>query len=370
MAATAMAMATTTAMAAVQRVCTVTRARSATRRPRRRQIRAEQGLRREGECGGGDGDVIIADEIRPRHHRRHHLRRRDALVAFAATVTSSTMTLSSSSASSAATVTTDETLVRLQREAAAAYDAQDFTKALDALSRLSEADPGNLNWIEGRAQVAVDAKRFAEAVRDYTSLLEAIDPEKEGGAAARFRAGRALAYEGLYAWPLALVDYDEVLRLADVGGFYPDPYILNSRGNVRASLDDWSGAREDYQASARLFQGSKGFRSGASTTQRLDGAVYSASNAALALAQLGDDAGATKEFEAVMRRAPNSADARAALAALYYSKGRVAEAEEAWDEACGRNVGCAKYKDMDYVRRIRRWPPKMVSKLEDFLKIK
>ena len=40
---------------------------------------------------------------------------------------------------------------------------------------------------------------------------------------------------------------------------------------------------------------SKGFRSGASTTQRLDGAVYSASNAALALAQLGDDAGALLE---------------------------------------------------------------------------
>ena len=129
-------------------------------------------------------------------------------------------------------------------------------------------------------------------------------------------------------------------------------------------------AKETNDPAVGLFQGSKGFRSGASTTQRLDGAVYSASNAALALAQLGDDKGATKEFEAVMRRAPNSADARAALAALYYSTGRVAEAEEAWDEACGRNVGCGKYKDLDYVRRIRRWPPVMVTKLEDFLKIK
>lgn len=98
--------------------------------------------------------------------------------------------------------------------------------------------------------------------------------------------------------------------------------------------------------------------------------MYAASNAALALAQLGDDVGATREVEAVTRRAPNSADMRAALAALYYSAGRVAEAEEAWDEACGRNVGCGRYKDLDYVRRIRRWPPVMVTKLEDFLKIK
>jgi hypothetical protein len=37
------------------------------------------------------------------------------------------------------------------------------------------------------------------------------------------------------------------------------------------------------------------------------------------------NAGATKEVEAVVRRAPNSADMRAALAALYYSNGRVAE---------------------------------------------
>lgn len=52
-------------------------------------------------------------------------------------------------------------------------------------------------------------------------------------------------------------DYDETLRLAAVGGFLPDPYVVNARGNVRASLDDWAGAREDYSESARLFQGSK-----------------------------------------------------------------------------------------------------------------
>jgi hypothetical protein len=52
-------------------------------------------------------------------------------------------------------------------------------------------------------------------------------------------------------------DYDETLRLAAAGGFLPDPYVVNARGNVRASLDDWAGAREDYSESARLFQGSK-----------------------------------------------------------------------------------------------------------------
>jgi len=298
--------------------------------------------------------------------------RRDALAALVASVqvVGAAVKPSSASASAGAAAMDTEVLLRLQREAAAAFDRQDFGAAFQALSRLCDADPGNPNWIEGRAQVGVDAKRFEESIGDYTTLLAAIDPKKDGGSAARFRAGRALAYEGLYAWPLALADYDATLALAADGGFLPDPYIVNARGNVRASMDDWAGAREDYRESARLFQGSKGFRSGASTTQRLDGAVYAASNAALALAQLGDDAGATKEVEAVMRRAPNSADMRAALAALYYSTGRVAAAEEAWDQACGRNAGCGKYKDLDYVRRIRRWPPAMVAKLDDFLKIK
>ena len=98
--------------------------------------------------------------------------------------------------------------------------------------------------------------------------------------------------------------------------------------------------------------------------------MYAASNAALALAQLGDETGAIAEAEAVARRAPNSADMRAALAALYYSRGRVADAEEAWERACGRNVGCGKYRDLDYVRRIRRWPPVMVDKLDAFLTVR
>jgi hypothetical protein len=47
-------------------------------------------------------------------------------------------------------------------------------------------------------------------------------------------------------------------------------------------------------------------------------------------AQLGDDAGALRDIEGVARRAPNSADMRAAVAALLWGMGRRAEAEDAW----------------------------------------
>jgi Tfp pilus assembly protein PilF len=98
--------------------------------------------------------------------------------------------------------------------------------------------------------------------------------------------------------------------------------------------------------------------------------VYASANAALAAAQLGDEEAAEREFRAVARRAPNSADMRAALAALLYSSGRIAEAEEQWEQACTRNVGCGRYRDLDYVRRVRRWPPVMVEKLETFLSVR
>ena len=51
--------------------------------------------------------------------------------------------------------------------------------------------------------------------------------------------------------------------------------------------------------------------------------MFAASNAALALAQLGDEAAATKEMRGIARRAPGSADMRAALAALYWSQVRL-----------------------------------------------
>lgn len=263
----------------------------------------------------------------------------------------------------------------LQREATEAYELADFPRAYRALSRLCDEDPANrAKWLEGKAQVGVDLKLFNASVEDYTALLSPTDARGnpaplDAGAAARFHAGRALAYEGQYRWAEALEDYQATLALARAGNFAPDPYVVNAVGNCFASAGDWVRAREAYLESAALFQTSRGFRNGASTTQRLDGAVYASANAALAAAQLGDEAAAEREFRNVARRAPNSADARAALAAILYASGRVAEAEEQWEQACTRNVGCGKYRDMEYVARVRRWPPTMVEKLEAFLKI-
>lgn len=252
-----------------------------------------------------------------------------------------------------------------------AYSNREFQDTSDLLTEIMARDPSSPRWREMRAQVLVDGKNFQAALGDFEAALQ-LTPEGELAAQARLLAGRALALEGLADWDAALRDYEQALQLAQQAGESPDPYVINSRGNCYNSLGRWQEARADYLTSSQLFQQAKGFRGrGGSTTQRLDGAIFSASNAALMLAQMGDEAGATREMERIARRAPGSADMRAALAALYFAQGRVASAEDQWDWACTKiSVGCGKYRDRDWLVRIRRWPPLMADRMQAFLSLK
>ena len=76
------------------------------------------------------------------------------------------------------------------------------------------------------------------------------------------------------------------------------------------------------------------------------------------------------------RRAPGSIDMRAAVAAMHYANGDRERAENEWSTACsainsgilvpgGPNLdGCERYRDADWLRRIRRWPPVMVARMQ------
>lgn len=76
------------------------------------------------------------------------------------------------------------------------------------------------------------------------------------------------------------------------------------------------------------------------------------------------------QFERVSRRAPGSSDTRAALAALYWRAGKYEQAEAAWQFACENiTAGCKKYEDRDWLQTVRRWPPVMVTYLQDFLQL-
>lgn len=104
----------------------------------------------------------------------------------------------------------------------------------------------------------IDGKNFSQAMDDYNLALKQT-PSEDTGAIARLTAGRALAFEGFSEWDKALDDYNTSLDLAIDAGYQPDPYILNSKGNVLNSLKRWDEARDSYILSAEGFRKSRGF---------------------------------------------------------------------------------------------------------------
>lgn len=161
---------------------------------------------------------------------------------------------------------------------------------LDLLDKII-ARSDDPKWLEFRGAVLTDNKDFKGALRDYDAAIRISDLRRDPPAVrGRLLSGRALVREGLSDWPGALKDYDAALDVTGAAGITADPYVLNSRGNVLSSLERWRDAREAYLESSRGFQSAKGFydpSTGTTSTQRLDGAVFAASNAALVLVQLG-----------------------------------------------------------------------------------
>mmetsp|Transcript_21408 Transcript_21408/g.53919 ORF Transcript_21408/g.53919 Transcript_21408/m.53919 type:complete len:390 (-) Transcript_21408:79-1248(-) len=253
----------------------------------------------------------------------------------------------------------------LALQAIQAYRARELPRALDLFNSIVQLDSQNSVWYERRGQVLVDLDRFPAAIADFN---RAQSMQADSYVSLGLLSNRALAYEGLSDWEAAEKDYSTCLALSKELGL-TGPYILNARGNARASLGRWAEAREDYTQAAEVFQ----------RNRNLQGTIFAAANAGLVQMQLGNEADAVKEIEAVARRAPGSVDMRAALAAIYWSNGQETRAEETWRQACdminsgqlreGGSVydGCEKYKDMDWLRRIRRWPPVMVEKMSDFV---
>jgi len=75
-------------------------------------------------------------------------------------------------------------------------------------------------------------------------------------------------------------------------------------------------------------------------------------------------------MERVRLRDPKNVDARAVLAAVYWSRGERDRAESEWQAACDSEQGldaCSRYKDLPWVKDVRRWPPALVDAMGRFL---
>ncbi|DBA74638.1 TPA: hypothetical protein ACH3X2_009418 [Trebouxia sp. C0005] len=155
---------------------------------------------------------------------------------------------------------------------------------------------------------------------------------------------RGVILEALGQFEDALTDYRAVLAVQP-----QDPAGWNNLGNASAGLGRWKDAKEFYGKAASLAPEF----------------AFSVANKAVAMFQLGETNESMREMRALLRRYPDFPDMRAALAAADWSIGKLGDAESNY-----QRLNDPRYRDRDWLKVNRRWPPKLLSAWEAFLDIK
>ncbi|MEM1279551.1 MAG: tetratricopeptide repeat protein [Cyanobacteria bacterium P01_H01_bin.152] len=213
----------------------------------------------------------------------------------------------------------------------------DYVAAEGLWTQLLEYLPDEPAIWSNRGIVRASQFHLDEAIADYGQAI-ALAPDEVDS-----YLNRGAAYEMKQEWAAAIADYNYVLQL--------DPKeagALNNRGNAEAGQGDWTAAIGDYQAAADLDPNF----------------ALARVNYGLALYQVDRVDEALKVLRAIVRKYPNFPDARAALTAGLWGANQRGEAESQWVAVEGLD---RRYKDLDWIRTIRRWPPKMADALEQFL---
>jgi len=230
-----------------------------------------------------------------------------------------------------------------ERPEKAAQAVQDLDIAIGLMNDEFKQNPDKPMFSEypstlvKRGLAKEELKQWEGAVQDYTMAIEALRPPI--GTPDKPLRGNARIQQG--------------------DGLGANPLILNFRGNALSRLGRYDEARFDYMEATSIFENDREMRQ----------ASLSRANEALALFGAGDTSLAIKTMEQVIRKDPGVTDAHVALAAAYWVQNNVVRAESEWKFACENvDTGCSFYKDLNWVSEIRRWPPTLVSALQDFLK--
>jgi tetratricopeptide (TPR) repeat protein len=157
---------------------------------------------------------------------------------------------------------------------------------------------------------------------------------------------RGIAEEALGLWSQAKIDYMFVISQDD-----KNFSALYNLANVEGSTSHWDKAR-DLFSKAALYN---------------PGFAMARSSMALADFQLGNIDKSEEELKKLIRRYPNFADARAALTALNWSKSEFGKAESNWIAVTELDP---RYSDEEWLKNIRRWPPKPIKDLMNFIELK
>lgn len=227
---------------------------------------------------------------------------------------------------------------RFDRALAASQEGR-LGEALDLWSEVLEASPRDAAAWSNRGNVRLMLGDAEGAIADQTQAM-GIEPDHLDP-----HLNRGTAEEALGRWKEAEADYRWILAR--------DPQesaALYNLGNVRGSLGDWETAQACFSAAA----------------DSRPGMAMARSSAALAAFQLGDATTAERDLRSLIRRHPLFADARAALTAVLWQRGARGEAESHWAAASGLDP---RYRQEEWLRQIRRWPPEAVQALQQFLSL-
>ncbi|XGB42523.1 MAG: tetratricopeptide repeat protein [Nodosilinea sp. LVE1205-7] len=230
-----------------------------------------------------------------------------------------------------------EMIQDLRQQAFAATQAGQFATADQYWSQLLDYLPQEPALWSNRGNVRVSLNHLEAALADYDRAITLAPYQPDA------YLNRGAVLEGLGQWSAAIADYNRLLDLTP-----DDAAAYNNRGNAQGGQGDWTAALADYEKAVAL---NPKF-------------ALARINVGLAQYQLGEEAMAIAQFRNLTRRYPNFADARAALTAALWNGGQPGEAESNWVAVMGLD---GRYRDLNWVRQGRRWPPRLVRALERFL---
>ena len=241
--------------------------------------------------------------------------------------------------------TPEEMMVAVKQAIALTDEAFDLTnrgnyaEAEKIWTEILESFPNNAEIWSNRGNARASQMKLQDALADYEQAIalapEAPDPYLNRGA----------TLENMGRWEEAIADYNRVLAIDP-----DDAAAYNNRGNAEGGRGNWEAALKDFKRAADL--GGE--------------FVIARENYALALYQTGDTAQAVRQLRNLVRKYPRFADARAALTAVLWDLGEQGRAESQWVSVVGLD---RRYKDINWVRDVRRWPPTVTQGLEHFLKL-
>ncbi len=228
----------------------------------------------------------------------------------------------------------------LRTKAFTATNQGDFATAEKYWTKLIELFPENPAIWSNRGNSRVSQLKLTEAVTDFDRSIQ-LAPELTDA-----YLNRGAAWEGLKEWDKAIADYQHILAVDT-----KDAMAYNNLGNAYAGRTEWEKAKNYYFKATELEPGF----------------AFARANYAITLYQVGDRPEAIRQMKNIVRKYRDFPDVRAALTAALWQDGQRGEAESNWIAVIGLD---SRYKDLEWVKNNRRWPPVMVSALDGFLHLR